>query len=182
MPQIEVTFDIDANGMLHVTAKDKASNKEQSIRITSSSGLSKEEVEKMKRDATEHASEDKKRKEDIETRNQGDALSFQAKKFIKEYEGKLPSDVKEKIDSGVAKLDDAIKVNNIPEIKSSMDALNQVMSEAGQKMYEEAAKQQPPQGQPGGQVSWAAPRKTAAALRMLPQQMGRKWKTRTSKW
>ncbi len=148
VPQIEVTFDIDANGMLHVSAKDKASNKEQSIRITSSSGLSKEEVEKMKRDATEHASEDKKRKEDIETRNQADSLLFQANKFAKEYEGKLPADVKEKLDSGTSKLDEAIKANNIPEIKSAMDALNQSMSEAGQKMYEAASAQQ---GQPGAQ-------------------------------
>ena len=149
VPQIEVTFDIDANGMLHVMAKDKASNKEQSIRITSSSGLSKDEVEKMKHDAQEHASEDKKRKEEIEVRNQADALSLQAKKFVKDYADKLPDDVKSKIDAGASRIDEAIKANNIPEIKAAMEALNQVMSEAGQKMYESASAQQGQQAPPG---------------------------------
>jgi len=138
--------------MLHVAAKDKASNKEQSIRITSSSGLSKDEVEKMKRDAQEHASEDKKRKEDIETRNHADTLVFQAKKFTTEYAEKLPADVKAKIDSGVSRLEEAIKADNAAEMKSAMEALNQTMSEAGQKMYEAASQQAPPnaQGAPGG--------------------------------
>ncbi len=146
VPQVEVTFDIDANGMLHVSAKDKASNKEQSIRITSSSGLSKDEVEKMKHDAQEHASEDKKRKEEIEVKNHADTLSFQAKKFVADYADKLPADVKASVDSGITRLDDAIKASNTSEMQAAMDALNKTMSDAGQKMYESASAQQ---AQPG---------------------------------
>ena len=99
IPQIEVTFDIDANGILHVSAKDKATSKEQSIRITSSSGLSKEEVEKMKREAQEHSSEDKKKKEEIDLRNQADNLTFQTEKQLKDFGEKVSGDVRTKIES-----------------------------------------------------------------------------------
>jgi molecular chaperone DnaK len=94
MPQIEVTFDIDANGIMHIAAKDKATAKEQSIKITSSSGLSKDEVEKMKRDATEHAAEDKQKKESVEARNSADSLVFQTKKQIEELKDKISADEK----------------------------------------------------------------------------------------
>ncbi len=109
VPQIEVTFDIDANGMLHVSAKDKATAKEQSIRITSSSGLSKEEVEKMKREAKEHSSEDKKRKEEIDLRNQADKLTFQTEKQLTEFGEKVSSDLRSKIESANTQLKEAIK-------------------------------------------------------------------------
>ncbi len=147
IPQIEVIFDIDANGMLHVMAKDKATNKEQSIRITSSSGLSKEEVEKMKHDAEAHAAEDKKKKEEIELRNQADNLVFQTRKQIKDFDDKLDAETKTKLETATNELDEAIKSNHIADIKTKMEALNNIWNEASTKMYEAAkaaGAQQPP--------------------------------------
>jgi molecular chaperone DnaK len=138
VPQIEVTFDIDANGMLHVSAKDKATNKEQSIRITSSSGLSKEEVEKMKEDAQAHSQEDKKRKDEIETKNQADNLVFQTRKQLKELGDKMSADVKSNVESAANALEEAIKSNNMTDIKARTDALNNAWNEASTKMYESA--------------------------------------------
>ncbi|MBI5474575.1 MAG: molecular chaperone DnaK [Ignavibacteriae bacterium] len=138
VPQIEVTFDIDANGILHVAAKDKGTSKEQSIRITSSSGLSKEEVEKMKTDAQAHASEDKKRKEEIDLKNQADNLVFQTEKQLKEFGDKVNTDVKNKIESAANTLKEAIKSNNSASIKSSIDALNAAWNEASSQMYQQA--------------------------------------------
>ncbi|MCU0411480.1 MAG: molecular chaperone DnaK [Bacteroidetes bacterium] len=149
VPQIEVTFDIDANGLLHVSAKDKATSKEQSIRITSSSGLTKEEIEKMKNDAQSHASEDKKRKEEIETKNQADNLVFQTRKQVKELSDKMPSDAKEKIESAANALEEAIKSNNMSEIKTKMEALNAAWNDVSSKMYESVKGQQAAAG--GGQ-------------------------------
>jgi molecular chaperone DnaK len=157
VPQIEVTFDIDANGMLHVSAKDKATSKEQSIRITSSSGLSKEEVEKMKNDAQAHSSEDKKRKEEIEVKNQADNLVFQTRKQLKDLADKMPADTKAKVESAANALEEAIKTNNAVEIKAKMETLNTAWNEASSKMYESAKSQPgaggPQQGpeQPGGE-------------------------------
>ena len=155
VPQVEVTFDIDANGLLHVMAKDKATNKEQSIRITSSSGLSKEEVEKMKKEAQAHASEDAKKKEEIEVRNQADNLVFSTRKQIKDLGEKMDADTKSKLESATTALEEAIKANNIADIKAKMDALNSIWNEASTKMYE-AAKQAGPQPQ-GGFQSGAQP-------------------------
>ena len=154
VPQVEVTFDIDANGILNVFAKDKASNKEQSIRITSSSGLSQEEIEKMKKDAEAHAEEDKKRREEIDTRNQADNLVYQTKKQIKEFEGKLDASTKEDIEKAVAKLEEAQKSGGIDEIKKAMEELNEKWNAASTKMYQQASEaegQQQQQGQPGGE-------------------------------
>lgn len=139
VPQIEVTFDIDANGMLHVTAKDKATNKEQSIRITSSSGLTKEEIERMKADAQAHAAEDKKRKEEIETKNQADALVFQTRKQLKEFGDKIPASLKSKVESAADALDAAVKSGVIADIKAKMETLNNAWNEASQEMYKQAA-------------------------------------------
>lgn len=136
VPQIEVTFDIDANGILHVTAKDKATNKEQSIRITSSSGLTKEEIEKMKADAAAHAAEDKRKKEEVDTKNQADNLVFQTRKQLKDLGDKMPSEMKLKIESAADALDTAIKGGNIHEIKRKMEELNNIWNEASTKMYE----------------------------------------------
>lgn len=135
VPQIEVTFDIDANGILHVSAKDKATNKEQSIRITSSSGLSKEEIEKMKRAAQEHAAEDKKKKEAVEVRNQADSLVFQTKKQIEELKDKINPDHKSRLESEIQKVEDAIKTNNTETIKSATDSLMKVWNEISQQIY-----------------------------------------------
>ena len=155
VPQIEVTFDIDANGILHVMAKDKATNKEQSIRITSSSGLSKEEIEKMKNDAKSHAADDKKRKEEIDTKNQADSLVFQTKKQLSELGDKVPADVKSKLEAEIKKVEDAIASNNTAQIKSATDSLNKVWSEVASQLYSQqgAGQQGGPgaQGQPGSQ-------------------------------
>jgi molecular chaperone DnaK len=142
IPQIEVTFDIDANGILNVSAKDKATNKEQSIRITSSSGLSKEEVEKMKNDAKEHAAEDKKKKESIDIRNQADSLVFQTKKQMEEMKDKLSADAKSKLESEIKKVEDAISTNNSDQIKSASDSLNKVWNDIASQLYQQTSQQQ----------------------------------------
>jgi molecular chaperone DnaK len=154
VPQVEVTFDIDANGILNVNAKDKASNKEQSIRITSSSGLSQEEIEKMKKDAEQNAAEDKKRREEIDLRNQADNLVYQTKKQVKEFEGKLDADTKAGIESAVAKLEGVQKAGSVDEIKKAMEDLNEKWNEASTKMYQQASAEQPG-GEPGPQSGQA---------------------------
>ncbi len=154
VPQIEVTFDIDANGMLHVNAKDKATNKEQSIRITSSSGLTKEEIEKMKQDAQSHAAEDRKRREEVDAKNQADNLVFQTRKQIKEFGDKLSPEMKSKLESAADALDSAVKAGNISDIKSKMDALNSAWNEASTQMYQQTAagQQKAQETQPGGEA------------------------------
>lgn len=142
VPQIEVTFDIDANGILNVSAKDKATNKEQSIRITSSSGLSKEEVEKMKNDAKEHAAEDKKKKESIDIKNQADSLVFQTKKQMEEMKDKLSADAKSRLESEIKKVEDAISSNNTDKIKSASDSLNKVWNDIASQLYQQTSQQQ----------------------------------------
>jgi len=136
VPQIEVTFDIDANGILNVSAKDKATNKEQSIRITASTGLSKEEVDKMVNDAKSHAAEDKKKRELIDTRNQADQIIYQTEKQLKEAGDKIDSDTKNKLDAGIGRLREAVKGENVQEMKSSIEALTQILHQAASKMYE----------------------------------------------
>ncbi len=144
MPQIEVTFDIDANGILHVAAKDKATGKEQSIRITSSSGLDKSEIEKMKNAAKEHAAEDKQKKESVEVRNQADSLVFQTKKQMEELKDKVPADVKSRLEAEMKKVEDAIATNNTEQIKSATESLSKVWNEVASQLYSQAG----PQGQP----------------------------------
>ncbi|MEK7671782.1 MAG: molecular chaperone DnaK [Bacteroidota bacterium] len=150
VPQIEVTFDIDANGILHVAAKDKGTNKEQSIRITSSSGLSKEEVEKMKTDAQAHAAEDRKRKEEIDIKNQADNLVFQTDKQLKEFGDKVNTSAKNKVENANNNLKEAIKSSNASTIKSAIEELNTAWNEASAQMYQQAtaAGQQAPQAEP----------------------------------
>ncbi|HSP87328.1 MAG TPA: molecular chaperone DnaK [Ignavibacteriaceae bacterium] len=155
VPQVEVTFDIDANGIMHVHAKDKATNKEQSINITSSSGLSKEEVEKMKRDATEHAAEDKKKKESVDIKNQADSMIFQTKKQITEMADKLTSDQKSRLEAEIKKVEDAIASNDTNNIKTANDELTKVWNEIASQLYQQTASQQQPtenaQGTPGAE-------------------------------
>lgn len=138
VPQIEVTFDIDANGILHVSAKDKATGKEQNIRIEASSGLSKDEIERMKREAQMHAEEDRRRREEIDLKNQADNLVYSTNKQLKELADRLPSENKQKIENARDRLEKAIKENNIAEIRSAMDALNQAWSEASTRIYQQA--------------------------------------------
>jgi molecular chaperone DnaK len=160
IPQVEVTFDIDANGMLHVSAKDKATSKEQSIRITSSSGLSKEEVEKMKHEAQEHSSDDKKKKEEIDLRNQADNLTFQTEKQLKDFGEKISGDVRSKIEAANNALKEAIKSNNASTIKSTMEVLNTAWNEASTQMYQQAttASAQQQAGQQHEPTGGAAPK------------------------
>ena len=157
IPQIEVSFDIDANGIMHVAAKDKATGKEQSIKITSSSGLNEEEIQKMKNAAKEHAAEDKKKKEQVEVRNNADSLVFQTKKQISELGDKLPGDTKNKLEAEIAKVEDALKSNNIDTIKAATESLNKVWSDASQQMYAQQGAGQPgPDAQQGGQEQQAS--------------------------
>ncbi|HPN38614.1 MAG TPA: molecular chaperone DnaK [Melioribacteraceae bacterium] len=149
VPQIEVTFDIDANGILHVSAKDKATNKEQSIKITASSGLSKDEIEKMKNTAKEHAAEDKRRKEAVEVKNTADNLVFQTKKQMEELKDKLTPELYNRLDGEVKKVEDAIAGNNTENIKAASDNLTKVWNEISQQMYQQAGPQNPGAGTQG---------------------------------
>jgi molecular chaperone DnaK len=157
IPQVEVTFDIDANGMLHVSAKDKGTNKEQSIRITSSSGLSKEEVDKMKTDATAHAAEDRQKREEIDLKNQADNLVFQTEKQLKDFGDKVSGEARGKVESANEKLREALKTGNMAAIKSAKETLDAAWNEASAQMYQQATNaagqqpgQGPQQGPPGG--------------------------------
>jgi molecular chaperone DnaK len=151
VPKIEVTFDIDANGILNVSAKDMATGKEQSIRIEASSGLSQNEIDKMKNDAKDHAAEDKKRREVIDSRNAGDQLVYQTEKNLKDFGDKLDSATKNKIEAAVSRLKEAIKTENLNEIKSATDALNQIWSEASSQMYQQSSGAQG--AQPGAEAA-----------------------------
>ena len=153
IPQVEVAFDIDANGILKVAAKDKATGKEQSIRIEASTGLAKDEVEKMVNDAKEHASEDKKKRESIDVLNQADQLVYQTEKNIKENEDKLDADAKNKIQAALERLKEASKTDNVVEIKAATEDLQQQWHAAASKMYEATASQQGEQ--PGADASAA---------------------------
>ncbi len=156
VPQIEVTFDIDANGILHVSAKDKATGKEQSIRITSSSGLDKSEIEKMKNAAKEHAAEDKIKKEAVETKNQADSLVFQTKKQIEELKDKMPADIKSRLETEIKKVEDAMATNNTEQIKSATESLNKTWNEVASQLYSQTGQQQQQAHQQGQQQTGTA--------------------------
>ena len=136
MPQIEVTFDIDANGILHVTAKDKATGKEQKIRIEASSGISDKEIEKMVHAAEEHASDDKRRREEIETRNRLDALVYDVEKNSKEWSDKLEPSVKKRLEEAVEGAKKALRAGEADGIKKASEALQGAYSEAGRSLYQ----------------------------------------------
>ena len=153
MPQIEVSFDIDANGIVNVRAKDKATSKEQHVTITASSGLAKDEVEKLVRDAQSHADEDRRNRERIETRNEADNLAYQSEKALKDAGDKVPADVKSDVEQKVAAVRDALKTDDVAKIRSAADALRQAATKIGEAMYraEQAAQQQAqPEGEPAG--------------------------------
>ena len=143
-PQIEVTFDIDANGILHVSAKDLGTGKEQKISITGSSGLSKEEVEKMQRDAETHAEEDKKAKEAIEIKNNADTLAYQCEKQLKELGDKVPEDKKKSVEEAIAKVREAIDANDTDAMKKSYDDLQNKFQEISADLYKQASAQAGP--------------------------------------
>jgi len=139
VPQIEVTFDIDANGIVNVSAKDMATQKEQKIQITASSGLSKDEVDKMMREAESHADEDRRRKEEIETRNHADQAAYGAEKMLKDAADKLSPADRQPIESAIEDLKKAIEKNDIAEMKRTMEALNSAQHRAAEAMYKNAS-------------------------------------------
>ena len=147
MPQIEVTFDIDANGILNVSARDKGTGKEQKITITASSGLSKEEVEKMSRQAEQHAAEDAKRKEEVEVRNSADSLAYTAEKTLRDHKDKIPADVTQEIDAKIARVKSALQGQDVSAIRNSMQELSQAMQKVGESLYQQPG--QPPPGEQG---------------------------------
>jgi molecular chaperone DnaK len=134
-PQVEVTFDIDANGILHVTAKDKATGKEQKIRIEASSGLSEAEVDRMVKDAEKNAAADKARREEIDTRNRLDSMTYEVEKNAKEWSDKLTPELKAKLDGAVERARKALRGDDMTEIRSAQEDLNRTFSEAGQSFY-----------------------------------------------
>ncbi|MGW0036842.1 molecular chaperone DnaK [Gordonia sp. NPDC003376] len=139
VPQIEVTFDIDANGIVHVTAKDKGTGKENSIRIQEGSGLSKDEIDRMIKDAEAHAEEDRKRREEAETRNQAESLVNHTEKFLKDNEDKVPAEVKTKVEAAIAEANEALKGTDISAIKSAIEKLSAESQEMGQAIYAASA-------------------------------------------
>ncbi|WP_460773244.1 molecular chaperone DnaK [Microbacterium sp. GXF7504] len=138
IPQIEVTFDIDANGIVHVSAKDKGTGKEQSMTITGGSSLPKEDIERMVREAEEHAAEDKKRRESAETRNQAETLAYSIEKLIKENEDKLPAEVKDSVQADVDAVKTALAGEDDDAVKTAYDKLTQSQSQLGEAIYQAA--------------------------------------------
>lgn len=147
-PQIEVSFDIDANGILNVKAKDKATNKEQQITITDSSALSKEEIEKMKKEAETHSVEDRKKKELIEVRNQADTLIFSTEKALKESGDKVKAEDKKEVDEKLEALKKLKDSNEIEELKKAIDELSQVIQKIGAQLYKKVEEEKAEQSEP----------------------------------
>jgi molecular chaperone DnaK len=151
-----VTFDIDANGILHVSAKDKATGKEQKIRIEASSGLSDSDIQRMVSDAEKNATEDKKRREEIDTRNRLDSMTYEVEKNSKEWSDKIPAELKAKLDAAVERARKALRGDDMNEIRSAQEELNKAFSEAGQSFYAQnqasstGGTEPPPGGDQGG--------------------------------
>src|SRR5512146_1321447 len=153
MPQVEVTFDIDANGILHVSAKDKTTGKEQKIRIEASSGLSDAEIDRMVQDAEKNAAEDKRKREEIDTRNRLDSMTYEVEKNAKEWSDKLPAELKSKLDSAVERARKALRGDDMNEIRAAQEELHRTFSEAGQSFYAQnqgAPSGGSPTGEPSG--------------------------------
>jgi molecular chaperone DnaK len=168
-PQIEVTFDINADGILHVSAKDLGTGKEQKISITGSSGLSKEEIEKMQREAELHAEDDRKAKESIEIRNNADNLAYQSEKQLKELGDKIPADKKQPIEAAITAVREALKGDNVDAIKSAYDDLQNKFQSVTEELYKNAAANAQASG-PGPQAGGPPP--TGGAQQGQPNQSG----------
>jgi len=159
MPQIEVTFDIDANGILHVGAKDLGTGKEQKITITASSGLSKEEIEKMRKDGELHAEEDKAKKEEIETRNEADNAVYRTEKMLKDNASTISGDDKTKLETAATAVKDVLKGSDAAAIKSASEKLNEVWQAVSAELYKAgAAKAQAEKGGAGAPPPGAEPK------------------------
>jgi molecular chaperone DnaK len=149
VPQIDVTFDLDANGILHVSAKDLGTGKEQSIKITASSGLSEDEIKKMQQDAELHADEDKKRKELVEAKNQADSLVYATEKSLKELADKVDDETKASVEKEIESLKKVIeKGDDIDELKKGIESLTQAAHKLAEIMYSQASQGQPGAGGP----------------------------------
>jgi molecular chaperone DnaK len=160
VPQIEVTFDIDANGILNVTAKDLGTGKESKIRITASTKLSKEEKERLIKEADQFAEQDRKKREDAELRNNADSLVYTAERTKTDLAGKITQDEISKIDAAVTELKNALASNDMTQVKAKSDALQKVLQEVGTKVYQQAASEyakQQGQQQPGQPPPGAGP-------------------------
>ncbi len=138
LPQIEVSFDIDANGILNVSAQDKATGKQQSIRIEASSGLTQMDIQKMVKDADLHASEDKKKREEVDIKNRADQLVYETEKGLRDYGDKLDADTRAKVEAAMERVREALKANRIEEIKSATEALTTVWHEAAGRLYQQS--------------------------------------------
>ncbi len=149
VPQVEVTFDLDANGILNVRAQDKGTGKEQKITITASSGLSKEDVDKMQKEAEAHASEDTKRREDIETKNTADTMAYQAEKTLRDNKDKIPEDLNKEAEEKIAAVKSALNGTDTDAIKKATQELNETMQKIGSAVYGQQGQQPPP---PGGEA------------------------------
>jgi molecular chaperone DnaK len=156
VPQIEVTFDIDANGIVNVSAKDQATGKEQSIQITASSGLSEEEIENLVKDAELHAEDDKKKKELVEARNQADALIYNTEKSIKDLGDKVDEETKKNVEDAVEPLKKAMEGEDTEEIKRLSEALTQASHKLAEAMYQQASQDGAQQAGPGPEGAGAA--------------------------
>jgi len=157
IPQIEVAFDIDANGILNVSAKDLGTGKQQSIEIKSSSGLSEQEINKMTKDAESHAEEDKKKRQVVDLKNQADQLVYQTERTLKEHGDKVSAKTRGNIESAVNNLKEAVKGDSADAIKKAIEKLSEAGQELGKTLYEEAAKKQATSAQPGEPVGQSAP-------------------------
>jgi molecular chaperone DnaK len=144
LPQIDVTFDIDANGILNVSAQDKASGREQKITITGGSGLSKEEVEKLRQEGEAHADEDRRRREEIELRNQADSLAYTAEKTLREQGENVPAEVKAEVEAKVKAVRDALEGQDAGALQTALTELGESMQKIGAAMYAEAGAEAPP--------------------------------------
>ena len=151
LPQIEVAFDIDADGILHVSAQDKATGREQKITITASSGLSKNEVEEMVQQAEAHAEEDRNRRDEVEARNNADSLVYSSEKTLRELGDKVPAEVRTEVEGKVAAVRSALQGQDIARIRNAAQELNEAVQKIGASMYQQAEPEQPPAGDQGAQ-------------------------------
>jgi len=149
VPQIEVTFDIDANGIVNVSAKDQATGKEQSIQITASSGLSQDEIDRLVKDAEMHADEDKRKRELVDARNSADALIYSTEKSLKELDDKVDAATRSSVESAVEALKKAMEGEDVGEIKRRSEELTQSSHKLAEAMYQQASKQQQPGAEAG---------------------------------
>ena len=168
MPQIEVTFDIDANGIVNVSAKDMATGKEQSIQITASSGLSREEIDKAVKEAELHADEDKKKKELVDARNQADALIYSTEKSLKDLGDKVDSETKRKVEEAIEPLRKSIEGEDVEAIRRLSETLTQASHKLAEAMYQQASASEGAQAGPKAVTRSEAPQARRMTMWWMP--------------